>query len=866
MFALTVLAYPAVLVLLVVGAGLAVDGACGRRMPAALVGAVGLAAAVATSQLGSYVSPLAPAVPYLLVALAVTGWVTGHRRVRAALRNVRSNAWPLAVGPIAYLIALAPVLASGRATLSSYMALTDSAFHILGASYFHSHGQSFAHLNLASSAGQYMNNYYAHGYPSGADTLFGATASLVGASLLFAYQPYCALALAVSTGPAWLIARRLGLGGAWAALAAVAATLPALVYGYELVGSVKELVALPELMALGAFVACRQRWLAAPARGTVPAALVVAAGVSAIGISFGAWALASALVLGGLALADARAAHSRASDAVAELGHGGQADADPSVAGQARFAQERIRRLAAAGGAAAVVVAVAALPTWAHLGSSLKVAQAIATTGNPGNIHHPLRITQALGVWLNSTYLVEPSGTAFWLTQACLVVTAAALAGGAWRLLTHQRALAGWVAAMLVVWVVLTVSGTTWTNAKTLMLTSPIVVLVAWAGVAALRARAPVAVAALLAAVLIGEVAASDALQYHSSNLAPTARYQELAALDKRFAGRGPALFTQYDEYAMYELRDLDIAAPNFIYVPPQLSGVVARHGDPVALDRIAPATLARYPLIVTRTDPRMTRPPSAYTLAWQGTYYQVWQRRRSAPAAIAVRIPAAADAPATATRAVTATRGAAPATVAAAGARDARDTASCTAVREAAAAAKRWAAARDGSAASAAATVAVARSQRLIFAGPPHLLPGTQWKYRSFGLELAGPGAARMTLTVPRAGTWHLWVQGQLMPAVTIAVDERSAGIISGQVEGGSLSAQAIAPLSVELSAGRHTISIVRGATGLGPGEGGWADVRAVFLTPAAASGRPEIVRAPLSRWHSLCGAPVQWAEALPG
>ena len=58
-------------------------------------------------------------------------------------------------------------------------------------------------------------------------------------------------------------------------------------------------------------------------------------------------------------------------------------------------------------------------------------------------------------------------------------------------------------------------------------------------------------------------------MQYHASNLAPTARYQELSRIDSRFAGRGPALFTDYDEYALYSLRDLDVGGPDFMYPAP---------------------------------------------------------------------------------------------------------------------------------------------------------------------------------------------------------------------------------------------------------------------------------------------------------
>ena len=87
----------------------------------------------------------------------------------------------------------------------------------------------------------------------------------------------------------------------------------------------------------------------------------------------------------------------------------------------------------------------------------------------------------------------------------------------------------------------------TWVEAKALLLTSPVIVLLAWGGFAALRSargRWALRAALALALALAGGVAVSDAMQYHSSNLAPTARYEELATIDARFAGRGPTLFT----------------------------------------------------------------------------------------------------------------------------------------------------------------------------------------------------------------------------------------------------------------------------------------------------------------------------------
>ena len=81
-------------------------------------------------------------------------------------------------------------------------------------------------------------------------------------------------------------------------------TLPALVYAYELIGSIKEIVALALILSMGALVVEHRRWLWSGARGAIPFALVVAAGVGALGVAFGAWALASAVALIAVAVLD----------------------------------------------------------------------------------------------------------------------------------------------------------------------------------------------------------------------------------------------------------------------------------------------------------------------------------------------------------------------------------------------------------------------------------------------------------------------------------------------------------------------------------------------------------------------------------
>ena len=142
-----------------------------------------------------------------------------------------------------------------------------------------------------------INDYYNSNYPSGADTVFGASAQLIGLPLIWAFQPFNAFVLASASGAAWLLARASGLSRPLAALAALTAVLGALVYAYELFGSIKEVTALGMILALGALVVLQERWVRSPGRGVIPFALIVAAGISALGAAFGVWALLSALVL-----------------------------------------------------------------------------------------------------------------------------------------------------------------------------------------------------------------------------------------------------------------------------------------------------------------------------------------------------------------------------------------------------------------------------------------------------------------------------------------------------------------------------------------------------------------------------------------
>jgi len=274
----------------------------------------------------------------------------------------------------------------------------------------------------------------------------------------------------------------------------------------------------------------------------------------------------------------------------------------------------------------------------------------------------------------------------------------------------------------------------------------------------------------------------------------------------------------------MYELRDLDLGGVDFIYRPVALAGVRTGHGTAVSLDLLAPSDLRGYPLIVTRRDPIASRPPSAYSLIWQGAYYQVWRRGSDAPAAL-VHAAMSGTAPDR-----------------------------CPVVRRLASVG-----------APAGATLVAAHPPALVRISVTRAHHPSAWSNARLGLAMKGAGRLWSVFAVPHAGAWEVWLQGEIMRPVRVSVDRRYLGSIGGQLGGNSVNPDAIGPLTVRLSRGRHVLSITRSGASLAAGDGGWAYLDRVYLAPAGAAGLGVLRRVPAASWRSLCGHEFDWIEVVP-
>lgn len=809
-FLLAVLVFPLLLAAVSLGTGLVVERVSGWRLPSLLLAPVGFAAVIGISQATTWIGPIAPLTPWVLVAVAITGAAVGRAALADRWRARRGGWWwGLAAGVAAYAIANLPVLLAGRATFPGYLLDTTGSVQLMGTERLLTEGHSWSPAGTAGY-GQQLFGYFGTGYPSGAHSAFGGLGRLVPVDYLWLYAPYLAAMAGLTALSLTWIARRLGLSAWSAAISGCVAAVPALVYAYLLQGSIKEIVLLPTLMLLGALVLLAREQLGAGVRGVIPLAVTAAAGWGTIGLSFTPWAVLSML-------------------AILVLGV-------PALGGRDLW----LRGVAVRTGVLALAVVLLALPTVGELRTSFNLTRGVTTANaaavaDPGNLLRPLLDAQVLGVWLGPSHRVDPAEHIPLTYTLIGVVLVALMLGLVWLVRRRSWAALAWIALSVLTWRVLDDRATTWTAAKLLVLISPVALLVAFVGAFG-RLGGRVEGILLAGAIALG-VLGSDALLYHSTGLAPTKRFDELRQIGERYAGAVPlakpgerqqvTLLPDFDEYALYLLRDSAPDSPGFArrLVPWRFrDGSGVSYGQTVDVDSLDQEGIADAELIVMRRSGLMSRPPGNYRRDFHGDFYDVWRREGEPPL---LHQPLG--------------RGIDPASVP-----------RCRLVRRFAAEAR---------AAGATELVAAERADAVTDAGDAELEgvisvnPDVAPPFVSFG----GPGTVRATLEVPRAGRYRLWVEGGTGRELRATIDGRPAGSVSGQT-GGARNAMMFG--EVELTEGRHTLEIERGGGSLRPGDADATFLTAVALEPSEAGDQP-LRTVPLARWRALCGDSYDWLEA---
>ncbi len=777
--------FPLLLSALCLGCGLLVEALVGRRLPGPLLAPVGFVVLVVfTAVLTSRGETAALATPAAALAALAGAALTFPWQGR------QPDRWLLAAALGVFAVYAAPVVLSGDPTFTGYIKLDDTATWAAFVDRAMEHGRDLSGLEPSSYQTTLAVNLPA-GYPVGAFLPLGAGSRLTGTDVLWLVQPYMATMAGLLAACLYWLARPLVESRPLRALAAFGAAQSALLFGYALWGGIKELAVALAIAVLAATAPAAAKaelgW-----RGTVPAALATVALLAMVGSGGLVWALP---ILGLVALALWRASG--------------------------------VRSLLAQAWPLALVVALLGIPTLFAAGVFSPTQGGLTSAAELGNLIGPLSVFQYVGVWITGDFRLDPIQGG--LTDYLIVLALLTSVAGAW-LAWRRRAweLLLYATGAGVGSIAVFVYSSPWVGAKALASGSPSLLLLALAGAAAVAVRIERVLGTTVLALLLAGVLWSNALGYHDVSLAPYDQLRELEEIGEEFAGEGPALMTEYQPYGVrHFLRKVDAeGASELRYRPiPLVAGGELEKGEWGDTDQLTLPALLTYRTLVLRRNPAQSRPPSVYSLARRGEYYEVWQRPPDATAAILQHLPLGDfEDP-----------GAVPA---------------CADVLDL------------GSQAGPDGTLAAVEREPTVVASLADSNHPSNWLPTEAGspdLIPHGPGAATLSVEVPAAGRYSAYLQGSVRNRLAVLVDGTEVGAVEEQL---NEAGQFLYFGPVELEAGQHEIELVLDGQTLAPGSGGPPEPIGPLVLDPTANEDPPLHELPAARAQELCDRHLDWVE----
>jgi hypothetical protein len=805
--------FPAALLLLGLGTGLLVEACAGRRLPGALLLPAGLATIVVAANLLTSIDSVAHLALLAVLVLALAGFALGWRRlgeIRVGL-GTPTGRWPVLAAVGVFLAFAAPAALSGHQTFSGSLVLPDTSNQLQLSQRLSSSGREFQSLP-PSSYRTSLAKYLSSQYPVAGQASVGVLRPLGASEIAWLYQPFLAVLMAVAALALYQLlfawSRRPALSAAGAFLSAQ----PALTYAYAMDGSIKEITALSMLCATLALVADAVQ-ARVGARAFLPIAVAAAAMLGALGPAAAPYLVIPVLVLG--------------------------------LPWALRLLRRRSWRELPWAAAVLALAVITLIPFLSGVTTAYNVSTAVLSmAADLGNLARPLKLQQALGVWLAHDFRYKadyPTAT----DVLSVVFGLAAILGVVEAIRRRAFGPLLFIGTLVPVSAYLLSRGSPYADGKVLAIASPALVMAAVLGVAALAGHRRLRLAALvLGLVLTVGVLGSNAMTYRGVQNAPGRRYAELVKIDDRFAGRGPALFSEYDEYSGYFLRKVQVQSepesPLGYQVPParRPNGLTDRRHRPsvksaLDIDDLAPGYVQKQPLLVLRHSPAVSRPPADYRRVFQGRYYDVWQRRRGGPR---VRAHLSLG-------------------------RDILDPSAVPSCRRVRSLGRR--AGRLGG------RLAYVERPGLLSADPLHGGP-TPTRWFQFGgyphaIVPSGSGTIVRRVQLPAGGRYRAWIEGSFLRAVHVSVDGREVGSVS--FEPGN-PGQYFPLGEAVLRPGVHQIRFQRAGSDLRAGDGGGARSSLVHVGP--------VVLSPVANEHlrvrtvgppqaaQLCGRRLDWIEVV--
>lgn len=803
--------FPALMIVLSAGAGMVVRSAAGpTAVPPLLVLPVGFALLVVVCGLLCVVASTAPLAGPACVVVALVGLVLGRGPLRRVItRRARgADLWAVGAAVGAWAIVAAPIVLSGKPGFTGYAHIVDISYEFDLSAHFASSGRSFP--SVASSAYQQdLIKYVATGYPAGTQSTLGALSNLTPVDLSWLYQSFLAFLTAMSALSLYALLGRLVAPRPLRALGAFIAAQPNILMGYTYAGGIKELGTSCFLLLLAALLA-QVLPRARPGRAMLAVPVALSATFACLLLTTVPWigVLSAGVLLTVLV-----------------------------------FQRERIQALLA-GAQIAVVAFVLSVPLIAPSVTLLPLATGPGLL-ELGNLSMPVPEITAAGVWISGDYRYPQDAHQLPSEVLAVLVLILAVCGLVYAFRRRAWSLAWLGIAGLVAVIYVASRYGPWIQFKSDCVTSPIALLMAFAGVGALiKVSGRVLVGVVPALVIAAGVLAGNALLYHDTTLAPYARLHELEYIGNRFAGQGPTLTPDFEEYAEYYLRNDDqdsmVNGPRL-----ELRPGVNREAEPGGtwsydLDEFPLKFVESFRTIVMRRNPLQSRPPSNYRLVYSSDYYEVWQRVQPANSVITLEplLQSTGDGKAAAAKV------------------DAHNASVCTTLA---------AAARKAGPGSQIAYMPAPSGYIQLDDSNMTLSGGFA---RSGGvIEATGAGRAVREQPIPVAGRYDFFIEGSFGRPVDVSIDGRRVASVAYQV---SYPAEWIQIASRWLSTGVHRFEITRGGISLHAGNGDGVDplnrtIGPLVLMPARSS-VPALRYASASTLRSLCRAPLppRWIEVV--
>lgn len=790
------LLFPLLFMVICMGCGFLLEACVGRRIPGALLAPAGFAVVVVL--LGVVTSRdevVSLATPVVVIA-ALGGFALAFRRGQRDLPSVRGDLdrWAIVAAIGVFLVFAAPVVLSGDPTFAGYVKLDDTATWMAFVDGMMEHGRDLSGLAPSSHQATLQVNL-PQGYPVAAFLPLGVGTQLTGTDAAWLVQPYMATMAALLSLCLYWMAAPLLESRPLRALVAFGAAQAGLLFAYSLWGGIKEVALALGIAVLAATTPAAARgeqgW-----RSALPAAVATAALLFMLGTRGAVLALPVLLIA-----------------AAALLFHGG------------------LRALLFRAWPLALFALLLALPVFFLAGAFAPTAGSIDDPNELGNLIRPLEAIQYVGIWPSGDFRVDPGNLAlthYLIVLACVSALAGAWLGWrrrAWELLLYS---AGAAVGSLAIFAY----SAPWIGAKALASGSPSFLLLALAGAAAFAVRVERVLGATVLGLLLAGVLWSSALGYHDVSLAPYEQLRELESIGEEFAGEGPTLMTEYNPYGVrHFLREADAEGASELRYRsvPLVGGGELEKGEWGDTDQIALPALMTYRTLVLRRSPAQSRPPSVYSLARHGRYYDVWQRPEASEVGrILDHVPFGSfedpGAPVACDEVLAAARLAGPAGQVAAAERGPTVAVSLT----------------DG---------AYPESWLPTEPGSPDLVPH-------------GAGGATLEVDVPRGGRYDFYVQGSVRNRLTLVVDGEEVGAVEGQLNAAK---QFLHLGEAALTPGRHEVVLVYEGQTLRPGSGGPPEPIGPLVLSSSRNQDPPVRRLPSSEAEALCGRSLDWVEALP-